>query len=75
MRQTGKKREMFTIIQLICATFSFLYNNAFMHIFPKYFGCENVRNVKLQITINNELEFSVLLQRAMYTFVSPACRS
>ena len=59
MRQTGKKREMFTIIQLICATFPFLTHVSkimlFMYVvFTKFLVVKMFVLYNYRITINNE---------------------
>ena len=61
MRQTGKKREMFTIIQLICATFPFLTHvfktMLFMYvvfIFTKVLVVKMFVLYNYRITIHNE---------------------
>ena len=61
MRQTGKKREMFIIIQLICATFPFLTHVSktmlFMcvvFIFTKFLVVKMFVLYNYRITINNE---------------------
>ena len=59
MRQTGKKREMFTIIQLICATFPFLTHVSktmlLMYVvFTKFLVVKMFVLYNYRITINNE---------------------
>ena len=59
MRQTGKKREMFAIIQFICATFPFLTHVSktmlFMYVvFTKFLVVKMFVLYNYRITINNE---------------------
>ena len=56
MRQTGKKREMFTIIQLICATFTHVSKTMlFMYVvFTKFLVVKMFVLYNYRITINNE---------------------
>ena len=59
MRQTGKKREMFTIIQLICATFPFRTHVSktmlFMYVvFTKFLVVKMFVLYNYRITINHE---------------------
>ena len=53
MRQTGKKREMFTIIQLICATFPFVTHVMYV-VFTKFLVVKMFVLYNYRITINNE---------------------
>ena len=56
MRQTGKKREMFTIIQLICATFPFLthVSKTMLHMYVVFTKFLVVKMFVFRITINYE---------------------